>query len=78
MRACKDCRHSKLETLGDYCNRALICKNELSRKQCCHGDFEFKMCAWMRSTEGYCGENGDLFQPRLSWRQRLLSVFRGP
>ena len=39
---------------------------------------EAKTCRWQRGPKGLCGIDGDLFQPRLSWRQRLLSVFQGP
>ena len=72
MRACKDCRHASQE------NAASVCRHELAKDPYYDGEIYFKTCAWMRSTKGYCGIDGDLFQPRLPWWQRLLSVFQGP
>ena len=76
MRACNECRNSTVEDIGDYRIPGLVCRHELA-KDPYDGDIYFKTCAWMRSTKGYCGIDGELFEPRITWWQRLRSVFQG-
>ena len=71
MNTCKDCRHASLD------GTVPVCRHELAKDPYYDGEIYFKTCAWMRSSKGYCGIDGDLLEPCPSWRQRLLSLFRG-